>query len=249
MQDPLNLFYSYSHADKDHRKELEKHLTLLVRNKIINPWYDGKITAGSLWENEIQENLKKTDIVIFLVTPNWLSSQACLDEWDEALALQKKQPNKVLIPIIATDCAWRDLVEMPKKLVLPSDGKPVTQWKPKDSAWLNVYEGIKKAAERVKKNFCITNDFKKSIATIEFCSTNSNEITLEDIFVFPNLIRYSNKKNSIEEHIENLEKLTYPTHQFIHGDSQSGKTKLCAWMYLETYRQKKPIIYIDLSQI
>jgi hypothetical protein len=37
---PIRLFYSYSHKDEDLRKELEDHLSLLRRERVIAPWHD-----------------------------------------------------------------------------------------------------------------------------------------------------------------------------------------------------------------
>jgi hypothetical protein len=246
---PLNFFYSYSHQDKEHRLSLEKNLSMLVRNNVIKQWHDGKITAGSPWEAKILENLKEADIVVFLVTANWLNSAACIEEWEKAVLHTKEQPNKRLIPIIATECAWKDFDDMKSKLVLPSDGKPVTQWKSIDSAWSNVYEGIKGAASEVKKNFKVKPKFEEELQSIEFCSTSSQNVLIEDVFVFPNLTTYSNHKNGVESAVSNLESLRLNPRQFIVGENQSGKTKLCSWIYLQLNANNEHCLYIDLAQI
>jgi len=245
----LNFFYSYCHQDKEHRQNLEKHLSMLVRNGIINQWYDGKITAGSPWESKILENLEAADIVVFLVTTNWLNSGACIEEWEQAKLYAQSQPNKRLIPIIASECAWMDFDDMKTMLVLPSDGKPVTQWKPMDSAWSNVYEGIKVAAMEIKKNFKIKPKFESELKSIEFCSTSSEDISLEDVFVFPNLTTYSDDTNGVELVVDTLDGLRLNPLQFIIGENQSGKTKLCSWVYLQLNKESIPCIYIDLAQI
>lgn len=152
MSSPLNLFYSYCHADKEQRTALEKHLSMLVRNNVIKPWHDGKITAGSDWKKNIEKNLEKADIVVFLITTNWLGSGACIEEWELAKKFNEQQPNKLLIPVIATDCAWSDFDNMKSKLVLPNDGIPVSKWDDPDTAWLDVYNGIKISIEEQKKN-------------------------------------------------------------------------------------------------
>lgn len=245
----LNFFYSYCHLDNDHRHELEKHLSMLVRNKIINQWYDGHITAGSPWETKILENLEKADIVVFLVTKNWLNSEACIEEWVQSKKFVKDQPNKRLIPIIATDCAWKDFDDMGAMLALPSEGRAVTKWKPMDAAWLDVYEGIKNAAIEVKKNFKLKPKFEDELKNIEFCSANSEDILLEDVFVFPNLTSYSGDANEAEILVDSLEKLKLNPRQFVIGENQSGKTKFCSWIYLQHNYDHIPCIYIDLAQI
>lgn len=158
MSSPQNLFYSYCHFDKEHREALEKHLAMLVRNGVVNQWHDGDIVAGRNWEADIKENLTNADIVVFLITSNWLASEACIKEWKMAKELLEQQPNKVLIPVISAECAWLDFDDMKSKLVLPHDGKPVSKWDSEDEAWSNVYRGIKRAAEEQKKtlNYFLT---------------------------------------------------------------------------------------------
>ena len=246
---PLNLFYSYSHLDSEYRSSLEKHLSMLVRNGVIKQWYDKHITAGSHLESKIIENLEAADIVVFLVTKNWLSSDACIEEWEKAKLYSSSQPNKRLIPIIATDCAWKDFDNMKTMLVLPSDGKPVAHWKPMDSAWSNVYDGIKDAAEEIKKNFKLRPEFEEELRNVEFCSAKTNDISLEDVFVFPNLTTYSDSKNGVELVIKDFDELKSESFQFIVGENQSGKTKICSWLYLELNRIKVPCMYVDLSQV
>jgi hypothetical protein len=245
----LNFFYSYCRQDKEQRQSLEKHLSMLVRNKVINQWYDGKITAGSPWETKILENLESADIVVFLITTNWLNSGACIEEWEQAKLYAKSQPNKRLIPIIASECAWMDFDDMKSMQALPSDGKPVTQWKPMNSAWSNVYEGIKAAAMEVKKNFKLKPKFENELKGIEFCSTGSEDISLEDVFVFPNLTTYTDDANGVELVLDTIDDLMQTPLQFVIGENQSGKTKLCSWIYLQLNKKASPCIYIDLAQI
>ena len=152
MSNPLNLFYSYCHQDNEQRDLLKRSLAMLKRNGIICEWYDGEITAGSDWNYQIIEKIQDADIVVFLITTNWLHSDSCTGEWTLAKSQVAKQPNKLLIPIIAENCAWEDFDDMKSKQVLPKGGKPISKWEKEDEAWLGIYEGIKLAAQAQKKN-------------------------------------------------------------------------------------------------
>ena len=46
---PVEVFYSYAHADEDFRVELVKHLRLLERQGVITGWHDRNISAGTDW--------------------------------------------------------------------------------------------------------------------------------------------------------------------------------------------------------
>jgi len=246
---PFKFFYSYCRADKNDRRELEIHLSLLVTNGIIEQWYDQEIIAGQVWKAEILKSLEESDIVVFLITPNWLSSKACIEEWKKAEEFAGNQPNKKLIPIISKECAWRDFGSMSDLQVLPSEALPVSQWPLRESAWLDIYEGIKLVANDLRKNFQIKREFEEHLQSIEFCSTGADLVRLDDVFVFPNLNYYPAELNGVEKRIKSLEELHNTGNQFIVGDSQSGKSKLGAWVYMKCIQAQKHSILIDLEQI
>lgn len=55
---PLRLFISYSHQDKQYLNELEKHLTTLKRENLIDTWHDRKIIPSQEWEKKIEDALE-----------------------------------------------------------------------------------------------------------------------------------------------------------------------------------------------
>src|SRR5436190_23237842 len=71
---PLKLFYCYAHQDKELRDALDNHLSILKRQKLIEIWYDGKISRGVKWEDEIDKHLSSADIVLLLVSAAFLAS-------------------------------------------------------------------------------------------------------------------------------------------------------------------------------
>ncbi|WP_111639134.1 TIR domain-containing protein [Marinomonas shanghaiensis] len=246
---PISFFYSYCHKDNDDRRELEVHLSMLVRNRIIEQWHDGKILAGQPWKSEILKSLEKAEIVVFLVTPNWLSSDACIEEWHKAIEFSKTQPNKQLIPIIAKTCGWLDFDNMSVYQAIPYEGKPVSTWLSREEAWHDVYERIKAVANELKKNFQLNEATKSRLCNIEFCSAKENDISLKEIFVFPNLYAYPVNKNGLEIDIDDAAGFHSESRQFVVGDSQSGKTKFCSWLYINDIDQSQPSLMVDFDEV
>jgi hypothetical protein len=70
----VNVFFSYSHTDEVLRNELEKHLIMLKRKGVINTWHDRNIDAGSDIDSEINAHLLQSDIVLLLVSVDFLAS-------------------------------------------------------------------------------------------------------------------------------------------------------------------------------
>ena len=149
---PIYLFYSYSHADEKYRKMLEKHLALLKKNGFITEWHDRKILPGSNIKNEINENLRKSKIILLLVSADFIASEYCYG-FEMKFALEehdKKQ--KIVIPIILKDCDWQK-APFCTLLALPTDGRPVTskKWKNQDEAFADVAKGIRQVVESLKE--------------------------------------------------------------------------------------------------
>ena len=147
----LNLFYSYSHKDEELRDELETHLKLLQRQGLINQWSDRQIKGGSEWEREIDRSLESADLVLLLVSADFIASDYCYDiEMQKALERHRAERTRV-IPIILRDVDWQS-APFGELIALPKDGKAVTTWDNRDTAWKNVEEGIKVIVKTIIEN-------------------------------------------------------------------------------------------------
>ena len=147
----IHIFYSYAHEDEEFREQLEKHLTLLKRQGLIHGWHDREITAGREWAGAIDKNLEASQIILLLVSADFLASDYCYDT-EMTQALKKHETNQArVIPIIIRDIDWSG-APFSKLQALPKDGKPVTAWRPRDKAWTDVAKGIRKVVEEIKAN-------------------------------------------------------------------------------------------------
>ena len=145
----VKLFYSYSHKDEAYREKLETHLSILRRNKYISEWHDRRIAVGNEWEEDINYNLEEADIILLLVSSNFLASDYCYDT-ETIRAIEKHQANEsVVIPIIISPCLWQES-EFSKLKSLPKDGKAISTFNNEDEAWLQVAEGILGKVKEIK---------------------------------------------------------------------------------------------------
>jgi internalin A len=150
FMDRLRLFFSYSHRDEELRNQLATHLKLLERQGVIDLWHDRMIGAGEEWKGQISDNLEKAEIVLLLVSSDFIASDYCYDiEMQRALRRHEAGEARV-IPVIVRDVDWSS-APFGKLQALPKDGKAVTLWPDRDSAWKNVSEGIKRAAEAMRR--------------------------------------------------------------------------------------------------
>uniref|UniRef100_A0A1X7T833 TIR domain-containing protein n=1 Tax=Amphimedon queenslandica TaxID=400682 RepID=A0A1X7T833_AMPQE len=100
------IFISYSHSDEKMWKELEKHLSTLRRQGVINTWYDRLIGPGEDIHGQINDHLNSADIILLLVSADFLASDYCYDiEMKRAIERHNKGEARV-IPVILRPCDW-----------------------------------------------------------------------------------------------------------------------------------------------
>ena len=120
-------------------------LSLLERLGIVELWHDRKIEAGESWVESIDENLESADVIVFLVSANFVASDYCWNmEMKRALEREAKGEAQV-IPIIVRDVKW-DKAPFGHR---PAQGKAVTTWTNRDSAWRSVSEGIERVVDEI----------------------------------------------------------------------------------------------------
>jgi len=243
----VKIFYSYSHHDEKYRDQMEKFLQLLQTQGLVEHWNDRKILAGQHIENAIENEIKSSDIVAFLISVDFLASKACQKELELAKELAEKN-GKRLISVIVRECPWTDYENLAPYLATPKDGVAVNTWKNEDEAWTYVYNDFKNVINDLKKNFEVKTTFLEELKSIEFCSQSNHELDLSKIFVFPNLSKIS-EKDEKRLNIRNSEELLKDNKIIIYGDTQSGKTKLCSHLFLETLNRKKPVLFINLKNL
>ena len=101
---PISLFYSYSHRDEDLRLKLETHLSALRRGGLIAEWHDRKLEPGDAWKDEIDRHLTSADIVLLLVSADFIASDYCWgEEMTKALVRHGRGEARV-IPVILRHC-------------------------------------------------------------------------------------------------------------------------------------------------
>jgi tetratricopeptide (TPR) repeat protein len=150
MRPPVRVFYSYAHEDEELRDELEKHLSLLQRQGIIQPWHDREITAGRDWEGAIDDNLEKAELILLLISSDFLDSDYCYDiEMKRALA-RHEAGDAWVVPVHLRRVDWKN-APFTHLQALPTDAQPVTAWADRDQAFTNVAQGIRQVAQAIRQ--------------------------------------------------------------------------------------------------
>ena len=144
----LKVFVSYSHVDEKLKDAVLRHLKPLERMNLITEWHDRKLLAGDTWGDEINRNLEEADIVLLLVSIDFINSKYCYDiELDRALERHAEGTCRV-VPVILRGCLWQH-TPFSKLQALPRDGKPAVSWPDLDEALATVAEALRVMAKDV----------------------------------------------------------------------------------------------------
>jgi internalin A len=140
-QFPVRVFCSYSHKDESFREELDTHVKLLVRMGLIDSWNDRRIMPGDDWQDKLDRNIESADVVLLLVSADFLSSDYCYN-LEMKRALDRHDAGEAhVIPILVREVVWRT-APFARLQVLPRNGRAVKSWEDRDAAWKSIAEEI-----------------------------------------------------------------------------------------------------------
>ncbi len=139
---PVRIFISYAHEDEHLEKKLITHLSPLQRVRGTLVWHDRDIKAGNDWTTDIDNNLLAADIILLLVSADFMVSAYCYSVEMKAAMERNEKGEARVIPIILRPTELEGTPFM-KLQALPHGAKPVSRWSDIDDALLDVVKGIK----------------------------------------------------------------------------------------------------------
>ena len=153
--EPVDLFYSYAHEDEPLRDELDGHLALLRRKGVIRPWHDRGIVPGQQWDEAIDAQLTRADLILLLVSKDFLNSDYI---WGKELAVAIARAERGDASVVPVLLRAVDIEDAPfaKLQGLPTDLRPVTSWPNRDEAWTDVAKGIRRTVEAIQQRWAST---------------------------------------------------------------------------------------------
>ncbi len=153
---PVSIFISYSHNDLD-RPLLDKllnHLRPKVRSGRIKVWDDSQIPPGAPWDDTIKKSLASADIVVFLVSAEFNSSDYIWRiEMTQALERAKTGQCRV-IPVLLRACDYSDMPYTEYEMIPKEEHnqrlRPVSEWADQDNALTIIVKRIDKVSKAIE---------------------------------------------------------------------------------------------------
>jgi TIR domain len=73
----IKIFCCYAREDEQYLNRLRVQLKPLQQRGLIDIWHDRNISAGTEWEQEISVQLNAAQIILLLVSPDFMASDYC----------------------------------------------------------------------------------------------------------------------------------------------------------------------------
>lgn len=142
MLSPIEIFCCYAHEDRLLLQRLLNHLKMLQLQGLIQIWSDFDINAGVEWEKEIKTHLEASQIVLLLVSADFLASEYCYSKEMKRAMERHEQKEARVIPILLRHTYWAG-APFAKLQFLPTKAKPIT-----DRSW-SVDEALTDVVEQI----------------------------------------------------------------------------------------------------
>lgn len=137
-----SVFISYCHADQELRGQLQTHLALLRRQGYADIWTDHCIRPGEDFESTISTALEEADIILLLVSPDFINSEYCYGV-EMKRALERAATGEAeVVPVILRPCDWMTS-DFGRMKALPTDGVPIVKFPSRDDGFFDVVKQLR----------------------------------------------------------------------------------------------------------
>ena len=106
--------------------------------------------AGDTWKQEISSHLDTADIILLLISPDFMNSDYC-NTVEVKRALERHAKDEAcVIPVILRKADWQD-EKFADFQAIPRDGRPVVKWPDPEEGLYYVANEIKRVVEGMEK--------------------------------------------------------------------------------------------------
>ncbi len=143
----LKVFVSYAHENYKVWDRFKTHLDVLKNERLVSWWFDGKIRAGSEWDDAIRREMKEADIVILLLSTAFFASKYIHGvEMREARRRQQAGEAEILPVLLEPTEAFAQQKWLRKLQTVPNQNgqlRPMTSFNPSVNGWNQVQKALR----------------------------------------------------------------------------------------------------------
>ncbi|MEH2157225.1 toll/interleukin-1 receptor domain-containing protein [Nostoc sp.] len=152
----IKLFFAHSNSRKDEklRKDLESHLSSLQPLRVSINWQKNQTLVGRDWKQEIYQQLNTSQVIVLLVSPDFLAANDCRNITKRAMELDSTGKARVIPVKLRPIDNWQ-ATPFGHLQCLPYNGEPITNsrfWSRQDDAFVNIVEKIREEVEKIQED-------------------------------------------------------------------------------------------------
>ncbi len=121
MTSIIEIFCCYARKDQPLLQSLKTHLMPLQWQGLITIWSDTDINVGAAWEKEIHQRLDTAQMILLLISPDFMASEYCYSKEMQ----RHEQQEAHVIPILLRPTYWKG-TPFARLQMLPTNAKAVT---------------------------------------------------------------------------------------------------------------------------
>jgi len=146
------IFIAYAREDIKVKNKLQKQLKYLDWDKSAEVFCDGQINPGEVWEERLQQEISKSDIILLLLSDDFVSSMYIMNVEVPKALKRCDQGKSIVIPILVRE------VKLPKILssrqyLKGHSGNSISLEKNKEYEWKRIAEHVGEKVELINLQF------------------------------------------------------------------------------------------------
>jgi hypothetical protein len=165
----INFFISFAEKDGVFRDHLLEQIQVFEKEELNVKFGYAPITPGMEYRKDIEEQLSTCDIILLIISPEYLASKFVTGSAMRRAIERHRAGKACVIPIIARPVDWTSSF-LSQLRCLPRNAKPITEWRQRDDAYVDVVQGIRAAIESLQAkragNFKWALDVIQSLALV-----------------------------------------------------------------------------------
>ena len=152
----VKLFISYSRKDYEHKLILERHLRLIqsaLKQRVkLEVWSDNRMQAGDSVNEQILPELHRADLIVLLVSPDFLDPERYSHRVELPIALERHEQEGIpVIPVLVRHTAYWHETLGNLTVATNENADSLEDWSSPGKFWGSVEIGIRKQVEKLGK--------------------------------------------------------------------------------------------------
>ncbi|MBF0611407.1 MAG: toll/interleukin-1 receptor domain-containing protein [Magnetococcales bacterium] len=148
MSRPVRLFISYASKDRHWLDKLLIALHPLQRAGLVEPWHDRNIGAGEIWHEEILDHMNKADVVLLLLSQDFIASNYIHDT-ELPVFFRRREDGLKIFPVLLDHCHYRPLDYLCKLQFLNENDSPLVAYTPRTRAFTMIARRLDAEVQRI----------------------------------------------------------------------------------------------------